>query len=75
MQRGATAGAGHVIDIEPHILARQMIRQRPASRRRFEFVHHDRRSAFPDATDIAVDIFWSERELSSSLPLARVSSS
>jgi hypothetical protein len=63
MQRAATAVAGDVADIEPHILARQMIGQRLAMGRPFGSLLLDWRTALFFAGQIAVEIFEPERQL------------
>ena len=63
MQGPATAGASHVIDIEPHMLARQMIGQRFAMGRSFGLLLLDPRTVLFFTGDIAVQIFKPEREL------------
>lgn len=67
VERAPAARAYLAIDIEPDILAWQMIGQRFAPGRRFarRFVRHriDRRAAFVNARNIAVEVFQSERHL------------
>jgi hypothetical protein len=63
MQSPATASASLSFDVEQDILARKMIGQRRAPRWRLRFIPCDRRTALFDATDIAVDIFQGERQL------------
>jgi len=63
MQRTAAAGAGFIVDIEPHILARQMIGQWLAMGRPFGWLLLDRRTLLFFATEVGVQIFKPEREL------------
>ncbi len=67
MERTAAARARLAVDIEPDILARQMIGQRfapgPRLGRRFLRACFDRRTAFANARDIAVEVLESERHL------------
>jgi hypothetical protein len=63
MQRTATAGAGHVADIEPHVLARQMLRQRLAMGGSFGLLLLDPRTVLFFPGEIAIEIFKPEREL------------
>jgi len=63
MQCAATTRAGQVVDVEPHILARQMIGQRPAMGRPFGWRLLSRRTAPLFAGKIAFDLFESERKL------------
>ena len=67
MQRAAAARARLAVDVEPNVLARQMIGQRlapgPRLGRRFFRACLDRRSAFANARDIAVEVLESERHL------------
>ena len=63
MQRAAATGAGHVVDIEPYILARQMVGQRFATGRSFGWLLLSRRTALLFAGEIAFDLFKSERKL------------
>src|SRR6516164_5243037 len=63
MQVATTAGASHAVDIEPHVLARQMVGQRFAMGRPFSLLFLDPRTVFFFPGDIAVKIFKPEREL------------
>src|SRR5271163_887749 len=67
MDRAAAASARLAVDIEPDVLARQMIGQRfaPGLRlaRRFFHACLDRRMAFANARDIAVEVLESECHL------------
>src|SRR5207302_5526860 len=62
MQRAPAAAAGCVVNIEPHILARQMIGQRLAMGRPFGVLLLDPRTVL-FAREIAVEIFKPERKL------------
>ena len=67
MEPGPAASARQAVDIEPDVLARQMIGQRlapgPRLGRRFFHACLDRRTAFANARDIAVEVLESERHL------------
>jgi hypothetical protein len=63
MERTTTTAAEISGDIEPNVLARQMIGQRLAPRPRFERLCCNDRTAFLDAGDVAVEIFKRERQL------------
>ncbi|MEY9495933.1 hypothetical protein ABIF33_004953 [Bradyrhizobium elkanii] len=63
MQRAAAAGADHAVDIEPHILARQMIGQRFAMGRSFGWLFLGSRTVLFFAGEIAIEIFKPERQL------------
>jgi len=63
MQCAATTRAGHVVDIESHVLPRQMIGQRPALGRPFGWLLLSRRTALLFAGKIAFNLFKSERKL------------
>src|SRR5579859_2758245 len=63
MQRTTTAGAGHLINIEPHVLTWQMIGQRLAMGRPFSLLFLDPRTVLLFPGEIAVEILKPERQL------------
>jgi hypothetical protein len=63
MQRSAAAAADHVVDIEPHIVARQMVGQRLAMGGPFGLLVLDPGTALSGTGDIAVEVFKPEGEL------------
>jgi hypothetical protein len=54
VQRTAAAGADHIVDIEPHIVAGQMVGQRLAIGGPFGLLVLDPRTAFMGTGEIAV---------------------
>ncbi|KJC54179.1 hypothetical protein UP10_40660 [Bradyrhizobium sp. LTSPM299] len=63
MQRAAAADADHVVDIEPHIVARQMFGQRLTVGGPFGWSVLDPRATLLGTGDIAVEVFKPEGEL------------
>ena len=63
MQRTTTAGAGHLINIEPHVLTWQMIGQRLAMGRPFSLLVLDPQTVRLFPGEIAVEILKPERQL------------
>lgn len=65
MQRAPTARAGLIVDVdvEPNILARQMVGQGLASRRRLRSFFGDRLLPFLDLGNVAINIFQPKRQL------------
>ena len=63
MKRAAAAGADHFVDIEPHIVARQMVGQRLAMGGPFGLLVLDPWTALLGTGDIAVEVFKPEGEL------------
>ena len=63
MQRAAAAGADRAFDVEPDLFARQMVRQRFATRTPFARPAFRGADASPPAGEVAVDVFERERQL------------
>jgi hypothetical protein len=63
VERAVAACASLAVDVEPDILARQTIGQRPAPGRRLARLCFDGRTALSDAGDIAVEVFQGKRHL------------
>ena len=63
MQRAAATGTNYVVDIEPHIVARQMVGQRLAMGGPFGLLVLDPRTTLMGAGEIALEVFKSEGEL------------
>jgi hypothetical protein len=63
MQRATTTRASHAVDVEPHILPRQMVGQWLAMGTPFGLLLLDPRTVLFFAGEVTVEIFKSERQL------------